>query len=91
MTRDDIIRWARSAIRLSADDASLMGFDQEATILDRYEFLHWFAKEAAASEREECAKVCDARSEADGWEGAYADECAYAIRARSNVQQEPQK
>ena len=52
MTRDDIIRWARSAIRLSADDASLMGFDQEATILDRYEFLYWFAKEVTAAERE---------------------------------------
>ena len=35
-----------------------------------------------AQEIEACAKVCDARSDADGWEGAYADECAHAIRAR---------
>ena len=38
-----------------------------------------------ADEREACAKVCDARSEADGWEGCYADECAFAIRARGKV------
>ena len=35
-----------------------------------------------AQEIEACAKVCDARSDADGWEGAYADACATAIRAR---------
>jgi hypothetical protein len=52
MDRDDIIRMARSAIRLAAKDTDLTNFDQEATILDRYEFLYWFAKEAAAAERE---------------------------------------
>jgi hypothetical protein len=87
MTRDDIIRWARSAIRLSADDASLMGFDQEKTILDRYEFLCWFASNVAtdvrADEREQCAKVCDPYTHGQ-W---FAD----AIRARRHVQQEPQK
>ena len=40
---------------------------------------------AVLEEREACAKVCDARSEADGWEGCYADECAFAIRARGNT------
>jgi uncharacterized phage infection (PIP) family protein YhgE len=34
------------------------------------------------AEREACAKVCDARCIADGWEGFYADECAAEIRAR---------
>jgi hypothetical protein len=38
-----------------------------------------------AAEREACAKVCDARCIADGWEGCYADECAAAIRARGNT------
>jgi hypothetical protein len=38
-----------------------------------------------AAEREACAKVCDARCIADGWEGCYADECAAAIRARSQA------
>ncbi len=91
MTRDDIIRWARSAIRLSADDASLMGFDQEATILDRYEFLHWFAKEVIASEREECAKLCYELPWKDMDHIPSNLAFAAAIRARSNVQQEPQK
>jgi len=38
-----------------------------------------------AAEREACAKVCDARCIADGWEGFYADECAAAIRERGNT------
>ena len=45
---DDIIKMARKAIRLSADEASLTGFGQEQTILDRYEFLYWFARTAAS-------------------------------------------
>jgi hypothetical protein len=52
MNRDNIIRMARSAIRLAAKDTDLTNFDQEATILDRYQFLYWFAKEVAAAERE---------------------------------------
>ena len=96
MTRDDILRWARSAIRLSADDASLTGFDREATILDRYEFLHWFAKEAAVAEREKCAQLIETYEKAGNMVGAphfvmVLKDCAAAIRARSNVQQEPQK
>jgi hypothetical protein len=114
MTRDDIIRWARSAIRLSADGTNLMGFDQEKTILDRYEFLCWFASNVATDvrkeEREACAKVCEAyvsESCASWKENEYTEKamrsgmlamietlslaCAAAIRARSNVQQEPQK
>lgn len=51
MKRDEVIRMARSAIRLAAKDTDLTNFDQEATILDRYEFLYWFAKEVAAAER----------------------------------------
>ena len=41
-----------------------------------------FAWEAA---HEACAKVCDERANEDGWEGCYANECAEAIRARSNT------
>ena len=37
------------------------------------------------AEREACAKVCDVRSDEDGWEGCYADECAAEIRARGKV------
>lgn len=57
MTRDDIIKMARKAIRLSADEASLTGFGQEQTILDRYEFLYWFAKEVAAAEQDRCCRI----------------------------------
>jgi hypothetical protein len=47
-------------------------------------------------EREQCAKVCDAEfwnaTKRDGdAAGVAAGNCADAIRARSNVQQEPQK
>ena len=101
MNRDDIIRWARSAIRLSADDASLMGFDQEKTILDRYEFLCWFASNVATDvrkeEREACAKVCEKQIKSymskqyttdplGGFRERFAaEQCAAAIRARGEV------
>ena len=95
MTRDDIIRWARSAIRLSADGTLLMGFDREATILDRYEFLCWFASNVAtdvrADEREQCAKLCYELPWKDMDHIPSNLAFAAAIRARNNVQQEPQK
>jgi hypothetical protein len=42
-------------------------------------------QKAVEAEREACAKVCDARCIADGWEGFYADECAAEIRARGQA------
>ena len=74
MTPDDITLMA------DASGLSFYGMGK-----DRDKFLHYlerFAKLVAAAEREACAKVCDARCIADGWEGCYADECAAAIRAR---------
>ena len=50
---------ARSAIRLAAEDTDLTNFDQEATILDRYQFLYWFAKEVTTAERERIAAERD--------------------------------
>ena len=97
MNRDDILRWSRSAIRLSADGTLLRGFDREKTILDRYEFLCWFASNVATDvrkeEREACAKLCDdkAKETFSGQCQVWGDYFARAIRARSNVQQEPQK
>jgi hypothetical protein len=41
-----------------------------------------YTRKIQEMEREACAKVCDARCIADGWEGFYADECAAEIRAR---------
>ena len=43
------------------------------------------AQKARADEREACAKVCDVLSDKHSFEGCYADECAAAIRARSNT------
>jgi hypothetical protein len=66
---EDIIKWAREA-----------GIDEFGSLDER---LIFFAALVRADEREACAKVCDARCIADGWEGFYADECAAAIRERS--------
>jgi hypothetical protein len=74
MTRDDIIRMAREA-----ECEETWGMDAFRFSVEE---LERFAALVAAQEREACAKVCDARCIADGWEGCYADECAAAIRAR---------
>jgi len=65
MNRDDIIRMAREAGIGLVEGASLVYF--HTSDLER------FANLVAAAEREECAKVCDARN------AAY---CAFAIRER---------
>lgn len=64
MTRDDIVKWAA--------EAGIMPPDWGATE-NQWRSLHAFADLAAAYEREECAKVCDARD---------AFYCAFAIRER---------
>lgn len=39
-------------------------------------------RKAVAAEREACAALCDKISDEDGFEGGYADRCAFAIRER---------
>ena len=39
-------------------------------------------RKAVAEEREACAALCDKISDEDGFEGSYADRCAFAIRER---------
>jgi len=63
MTRDEIIRMAREA-----------GGDDWGIFRDFMPELERFANLVAAAEREECAKVCEARN------SAY---CAFSIRERS--------
>ena len=79
----DIVRWARQAGFVVDEKAQQ---HQPNCIFHTHhmvdELLQRFAAIVRADEREQCAKMCDARSDADGWEGAYADECAHAIRAR---------
>jgi branched-subunit amino acid aminotransferase/4-amino-4-deoxychorismate lyase len=72
MTRDDIINLARQHGKPV----------QEQNAEVEYLFTLEGVNALLAAEREACAKVCDARCIADGWEGFYADECAAEIRAR---------
>ena len=74
MTKDDILRMGREA-----------GFaDCVVEIVGLYGFKK-FSELVAAAEREESAKVCEALAEKHGFEGAYATECATAIRERGNA------
>jgi hypothetical protein len=73
MTRDDIIRMAREATGEPAWDG---GVDWVWGEVER------FAKLVAEHEREACAALCDKLSDEDGFEGSYADRCAFAIRER---------
>ena len=82
MKREDIIRMARSAIRLSINDSSLTEFDAEKTVIDKAEFLYGFAKEIAANEREACALTCEGIAMDDQRQDSAAQDCAAAIRAR---------
>ena len=63
MTRDDIMRMARETDCLDDQHYGSVWADK----------LERFANLVAAAEREECAKVCDAR------DAAY---CAFSIRER---------
>ena len=77
MIRDDIIRMARCA-----------GFEQLGPDIEDWvcftEEIERFAALVAAAEREECAKVCEARYMGDNnREDMEARRCAAAIRARS--------
>lgn len=75
--RDNIIRMAREA-----GLAALLRDTQKT-----HEALERFAAIVAAAEREACAQVCDVEAERLGWptERFAADNCAAAIRARSNT------
>ena len=73
MNRDDIIRMAREALNQRVDYTVW-------TLSTPH--LEAFANLVAAAEREACAALCDKISDEDGFEGGYADRCAFAIRER---------
>ncbi len=73
MNRDDIIRMARE---VWGDDSGKPWHESAVTHLEA------FANLVAAAEREACAALCDKISDEDGFEGSYADRCAFAIRER---------
>ena len=73
MNREDIIRMAREALNQRVDYTVW-------TLSTPH--LEAFANLVAAAEREACAALCDKISDEDGFEGGYADRCAFAIRER---------
>jgi hypothetical protein len=68
----DIINWAREAGFVNSDAANI------------YQCLYRFAALVAAAEREHCAKVCESLFDLDDDSCSEAEQCAAAIRARSN-------
>ena len=91
-TREQVRALVSRAIRLTVDDSKIVGFaitpSIDEAITNKYEFVYYLVKFAQEEEREACAKLCD---ELHRNPSAEPDECAASIRARSNVQQEPQK
>jgi len=74
MTRDDIIRMAWHC------DLGRVCGPLETMLDHEWEDLHRFADLAAAAEREECAKLCEAQYEYYGYDHVFAAK----IRARGN-------
>jgi hypothetical protein len=86
MTRDDIIKMAKQAGLLPIDIGPTIETWQ---MRRKEESLVRFAELVAAHEREECAKVCDEKVDAeyatgkvDHNEMAWTQACLIAIRAR---------
>jgi len=79
---------AARACRVRIDEIGLTGFglsvnsQVDKTLVADFDFIYYLVWFAAMDEREACAKQLDALG---------CDHCAAAIRARNNVQQEPQK
>jgi hypothetical protein len=75
----------------------------DKTLVDHFDFIYYLVWFAAMDEREACAKMCEQQKDrwvdgSDQWGNpcpaklrVTPSSCAAAIRARSNVQQEPQK
>jgi hypothetical protein len=75
VTQDEIIEMAEQA-----------GFEIDCCSLEWHKRITTFAKLVAAKEREECAKVCEARYMGDNnREDMEAKKCAKAIRSRGQA------
>ena len=77
MNRDDIERMAREAKGHAYTNRYTPGETAFAFSIDR---LEHFVSLVSAAEREECAQLCEEFYSVEG----IAQECAAAIRARSN-------
>lgn len=74
MNRDEINR-------IILDNELFHGTMALGVVMDA-DHLEKFANLVAEAEREACAALCDKISDEDGFEGSYADRCAFAIRER---------
>jgi len=74
MNRDEITR-------IIQDNGLFHGTMALGVVMDA-DHLERFVKLIVEAEREACAALCDKISDEDGFEGGYADRCAFAIRER---------
>ena len=79
MTREKIISMAREA---GATPYTNRHYPERPTHTFTVNQLERFAELVAAAEREECAKVCE-NVESDGYPTIEQQQCAAAIRSRS--------
>jgi hypothetical protein len=79
MTKDQINKWAKQA-GYDMEAGQRIGESSDIELFTRFASL--VAAKAAAEEREECAKVCDAFSEKMFGGAIGAQKCAKAIRQR---------
>lgn len=103
MTRDELIRIAIQCQLVSAGNrdglymdalAEFAKYVAAATLNGTWTKEHWteYERDIAAAEREECAKVCDSKVDAeyatgkvDHNEMGWTQSCAIAIRARGQA------
>ena len=76
----EVMRITRDGVFVNPDVAV---DDAAKTVLDALDDqIKVLVQKAVEEEREACAALCDKISDEDGFEGGYADRCAFAIRER---------
>ena len=76
----ELMKMSRDGIWVNPDIPVEETAKQVLEILDNA--LKNMVRIAVEEEREACAALCDKISDEDGFEGGYADRCAFAIRER---------
>jgi len=76
----EVMRITRDGVFVNPD---VVVDDAAKTVLDALDDqIKVLVQKAVEAEREACAALCDKISDEDGFEGGYADRCAFAIRER---------
>lgn len=76
MNRDDLFKLVKDWADEVTDGNGYVTYEFDPPALVR------FVECVIEEEREACAALCDKISDEDGFEGGYADRCAFAIRER---------